>query len=357
MTTTLEPSAWTSAARSVPRVPIAFAVLLGLLAFGAFGSLAWGAADLSLVRVAQIVLHEVGLFDGTVNAWERTIVIQLRLPRLLMGLGVGAALGLSGAMMQGLFRNPLADPTLIGVSSGAALGATTTIVLVRRFGPELGGVSADLAVPVAAMLTGLVATAFVHRLSVRSGRTAVATMLLAGIAINALAFSGTGLWTYLADDAELRDITYWTLGSLAGASWGRLAWVAVLVAAGWILGGRAWAALDALLLGEAEAEHLGVEVERVRRRLVVSTAAMVGGAVAVCGQIAFVGLVVPHMIRLVVGPGHRVLLPASALLGGGILVGADLVARLSVAPSELPIGIVTAILGAPFFLLLLRRGS
>jgi len=259
--------------------------------------------------------------------------------------------------MQGIFRNPLADPSLIGVSSGAALGAASMIVIGHRLLPDASGLVGAFLVPIAAFGGGILATVVVHRLSIRNGRTAVMTMLLAGIAINALASAGTGLWTFTADDRELRDLAFWTLGSLAGASWGPLAVLAAFVAFGTAYALRCATSLDAMLLGEAEALHIGIDGERIRRRAVACTAAMVGSAVALSGLIFFVGLVVPHMIRLVAGPGHRFLLPASAILGGTLLVGADIGARLAVAPAELPIGIVTALVGAPFFLALVRRGG
>lgn len=321
-------------------------------------ALAWGAADLSVGRVAQILAHAAG-WPGVPapDAWEETIVVHLRLPRLILGLLVGAGLGVAGGMMQGIFRNPLADPSLIGVSSGAALGAATMIVAGNRLLPELPGVVGGLLVPAAAFTGGLLATIFVHRLAVRNRRTGITTMLLAGIAINALASAGTGLWTFVADDAELRDLTFWTLGSLAGAQWGGLAVVGGVIATAGLIGIRTAPALDAMLLGEAEAHHVGIDAEKIRRRTIACTAAMVGSAVALSGLIFFVGLVVPHIIRLAMGPGHRVLLPAAAMLGGTLLVAADVAARLVVAPAELPIGIVTALVGAPFFLALVRRGT
>ena len=256
--------------------------------------------------------------------------------------------------MQGLFRNPLADPGLIGVSSGAALGAAFAIV----GGALLGGLPEALEpylLSLCAFGGGLGVTALVYRLAHRSGQAEVSTMLLAGIALTALAGALIGLFTYLADDATLRMLTFWNLGSLGSASYGRL-WPLLLVTgivALW-LPTRA-NALNALLLGESEARHLGFEVERLKRELVLCTALGVGAAVAAAGMIGFIGLVVPHLVRLLAGPDHRVVLPASALAGASLLLLADLVARLALQPAELPIGIVTALLGAPFFLYLLLR--
>ncbi len=330
---------------------------LGLLLLIAFWlSLALGPVSLSFGDTLHAMLRLLGVsFDGGGTAQAELILAQIRLPRALLGISVGAVLALSGVAMQGLFRNPLADPGLIGVSSGAALGAAMTIV-----GSELiGGISPLLEpylLSLSAFIGGLGVTALVYRLGRREGRTDVATMLLAGIALTALAGAMIGLFTYLADDSTLRTLTFWNLGSLNGASYARL-WPLLLVAvaiACWLP--RRARALNALLLGESEARHLGFDVERLKRELVFCTALGVGAAVAAAGMIGFVGLVVPHLVRLLVGPDHRLLLPASALAGGSLLLLADLLARLVLAPAELPIGIVTALLGAPFFLYLLLRG-
>jgi iron complex transport system permease protein len=264
-------------------------------------------------------------------------------------------LALSGVAMQGLFRNPLADPGLVGVSGGAALGAAVAIV----GGSLLGGLPPAIEpylLSVCAFVGGLIVTAVVYRFGRSDGQTNVATMLLAGVAMTAMAGAGVGLFTYLADDATLRTLTFWNLGSLNGASYPRL-WPLLIVAVGvalWLP--RRAAALNALLLGESEARHLGFNVERIKLELVLCTALGVGAAVAAAGLIGFIGLVVPHLMRLLVGPDHRVLLPASLLAGASLLLLADLVARLLLAPAELPIGIVTALIGAPFFLYLLVRG-
>ncbi|MDD1977734.1 MULTISPECIES: iron ABC transporter permease [Pseudomonas] len=319
-------------------------------------SLALGPVSLPLFDTLRAGLRLLGVpiaADGLEQA--ELILGQIRLPRTLLGLTVGAVLALSGVAMQGLFRNPLADPGLVGVSSGAALGAAVAIVGSTWLGgiPE---VFAPYLLSVCAFLGGLGVTALVYRLGRRDGQTSVATMLLAGIALTALASSVVGLFTYLADDATLRTLTFWNLGSLNGASYERL-WPLVLVAVAvalWLP--RRAQALNALLLGESEARHLGIEVESLKRELVFCTALGVGAAVAAAGLIGFIGLVIPHLVRLLCGPDHRVLLPASLLAGASLLLFADLIARLALAPAELPIGIVTAFIGAPFFLFLLLRG-
>ncbi|WP_028239850.1 FecCD family ABC transporter permease [Stutzerimonas azotifigens] len=337
--------------------PRSLFIALGLLlALALWGSLALGPVSLPLGETLQAALRLLGLpLGGSELNQAQLIVGQIRMPRTLLGLAVGAVLALCGVAMQGLFRNPLADPGLIGVSSGAALGAAIAIV----GGAAFGGIPEAIApylLSLCAFVGGLAVTALVYRLGRRDGLTSVVTMLLAGIALNALAFACIGLFTYLADDATLRTLTFWNLGSLNGASYARL-WPLLLVAfavALWLP--RRARALNALLLGESEARHLGFEVERLKRELVFCTALGVGAAVAAAGMIGFIGLVVPHLVRLLVGPDHRVLLPASMLAGASLLLLADLAARLVLAPAELPIGIVTALIGAPFFLYLLIRG-
>lgn len=337
--------------------PRSLFVALGLLLVLALWlSLALGPVSLPLADTLQALLRLLGLPLASAGLEQTELILgQIRLPRTLLGLLVGAVLALCGVAMQGLFRNPLADPGLIGVSSGAALGAAVAIV----GGAALGGLPQALApylLSLCAFIGGLGVTALVYRLGRRDGETQVATMLLAGIALTALAGAAIGLFTYLADDATLRTLTFWNLGSLNGASYSRL-WPLLLVTAAvalWLP--RRARALNALLLGESEARHLGFAVERVKAELVFCAALGVGAAVAAAGLIGFIGLVVPHLVRLLVGPDHRVLLPASALAGASLLLLADLAARLLLAPAELPIGIVTALIGAPFFLYLLMRG-
>lgn len=332
-------------------------VLLGaLLSVAIVLSLALGPVSINIENLAIVLARSLGFDVVSTPALEQAqlIVSQIRLPRALLGLAVGAVLALSGVAMQGLFRNPLADPGLIGVSSGAALGAAVAIV----GGAMLGGISdtwSPYILSICAFAGGLGVTALVYRLGRRDGQTHVATMLLAGIALAALAGAAIGLFTYLADDATLRTLIFWNLGSLNGASYARL-WPLLLItfAVALWLPSRA-KALNALLLGESEARHLGFAVEKLKRELVFCTALGVGAAVAAAGMIGFIGLVVPHVLRLAVGPDHRVLLPASALAGASLLLFADLAARLLLAPAELPIGIVTALIGAPFFLYLLLK--
>lgn len=328
---------------------VVLTVLSLLLGLCATAGLVIGAVDLSISQVASALW--AGISGQELPDPLLAVVTVIRLPRLLTAIAVGAALAVSGAAMQGLFRNPLADPGLIGVSSGAALGAVITIVL----GTSLPLLAGPWALPISASAGGLIATCLVYRLGRSRGHTDVATLLLAGIAINAIAGAGTGLLTYFADNNQLRTLTFWLLGSVGGVGWPQF-WMAVPVmlicSAGLCFLARP---LNAFLMGENVAHHLGYPVERIKATAVVLSALAVGAAVSVTGVIGFVGLVTPHLLRLATGADHRLLLPASALLGGAGLLAADIIARTVVSPSELPIGILTALLGGPFFLFLLLR--
>lgn len=332
-----------------------------------------GAVRIAPGQVLAILVAPLGIaLPWSWTEQQELVLWAVRIPRVLHAVLVGGALAAAGAALQGIFRNPLADPALIGVSAGASLAAAVVIVLgvgvVGMGAAELVSGTATsvsvLVVPVAAFLGGLAATALVLRITraaVATGAPAqgagTATLLLCGIAVNALAGAGVGFLTFLATDAQLRDIAFWSLGTLGGATWGVVAVTAPCLLATMVLLPRYARALNLLVLGEAEAGHLGVRVARVRRGVIVLAALGVGAAVASSGVIGFVGLVVPHVVRLALGPDHRSLLGLSALLGGALLLGADLVARTAVAPAELPIGVVTAAIGAPFFLWLVVRNQ
>jgi iron complex transport system permease protein len=319
-------------------------------------SLGQGAVSIAPQQTLAILGDILGVhLPWTFELSQQAVLTEIRAPRVVLGALVGAALAVSGAAMQGLFRNPLADPALIGVSSGAVLGAVLVIVLGDTVLHRVIGSLGIIALPVAAFAGGLAATLLVYRLASSGAGTDVSTLLLAGIAINAVAGAATGLLTYLADDAQLRTLTFWSMGSLGGATWEQVALVAV--ASGVVILSVPWfaQALNAVLLGEAEAAHIGFPLERIKTALILLVALAVGAAVAFAGMIGFVGLVVPHLLRLWFGPDHRLLLPACALLGAALLLLADLLARTLVIPAELPIGIITALLGGPFFLWLLIR--
>lgn len=291
-------------------------------------------------------------FDATHEA----VLLSIRLPRVLLGVLVGGGLAIAGAAMQGLFRNPLADPGLLGVSSGAALAAFAAIVLGDRLLPGMPGQLKMWLLPAAAFGGALTALTLLYLFSRdREGRMQVSVMLLAGIAVNALCGAGIGLFAFLSTDVQLRDFTFWNLGSLGGANWAMLAVLLPVLPVAGLLMWRLSRALNLLALGESEAAHLGVSVERLKIILAVLCALTVGAAVSASGAIGFVGLVVPHILRMAGGPDHRWLLPASFLGGAALLLFADVVARTLASPAELPIGILTALVGGPFFLGLLVR--
>jgi iron complex transport system permease protein len=315
-----------------------------------------GAVEISMAEILGMLGRAVGIGTASVTAAEHeSVLLAIRLPRVVLGVLVGSSLGISGAAMQGLFRNPLVDPGLLGLSSGAALGAVGAIVLGARVAPGLPPALAQVLLPLAAFGGGFLAMLLVQRLGRIDGRTAVVTLLLAGIAVNALCGALTGLLTYSASDAQLRSITFWSLGSLGGATWRTVVTSLPFFAVALVVLPRFGRPLNALLLGEAEAGHLGFSIERTKRAVMLLVPLAVGTSVAAAGILGFVGLVVPHLLRLVAGPDHRVLLPGSALLGAALLLVADAVARTIVVPAELPLGIVTAGIGAPFFLGLLVR--
>lgn len=280
--------------------------------------------------------------NGDVTLWT------VRLPRIVLGLVVGAALAVSGVVMQGVFRNPLAEPGVIGVSSGAAVGACAVIV----FGWTFAG---SLTLPLFAFLGAITATVAVYAISRNGGRTEVVTLVLTGIAVNALGTAGVALFTFLGTAKQRDDIVFWQLGSLAGARWDDVAVVAPLAVAGLAAAALMTGRLDLLALGERQAAHLGLRVERLRAAAIVLISLLTGVAVALCGVIAFVGLVVPHAARMVVGSEHRGLVPVSALGGALLIAGADLAARAAVPSAELPIGLVTGLVGGPVFFWLLLR--
>lgn len=296
------------------------------------------------------------LFGAAVDSGpEHLVFLNIRLPRLLMGVAAGAGLGLAGALMQGLFRNPLADPGLIGVSSGAALAAGITIVLGGLYLPWLPRHLGSWALVAMAFGGGLAVTAVVYVLGQVQGTTRIGLMLLAGIAINALAGAGLGFLSFVSTDEQLRNLQMWLLGSLGASRWSAVALVSAAVAVSAAAALALARPLNAIALGEAQANLLGVAVEKTKRRAVMVAALAVGAVTATTGIIGFIGLVAPHLVRLIAGPDHRVVLPGSALLGAALVVSADAVARTIVKPAELPLGVLTAFIGVPLFLAMLRQ--
>lgn len=326
--------------------------LLALLALTAVAAATIGAAGIPLGRIAAALGVASG--DQALVARDWLVLWSIRLPRIALAVVIGALLGLAGAIMQGLFRNPLADPALVGVSSGAALAAASTIVVGDRYLAAAGVKLPIEALPLAAFVGALAATLILYRIATREGRTSIAMFLLGGLAIAALANAGVGLLIFLADDRQLRDISFWMLGSLGGATWAKVVAIAPFLAVAALAVPIIARGLDLLVLGESEAFHGGIEVERLKRISIVLVAAATGAAVSVAGVIGFVGIVVPHIVRMLAGASYRIVLPLAAIVGAAFLVGADLIARTIVAPGELPVGVVTAFIGAPFFTLVLR---
>lgn len=328
--------------------PLLAAAMIGI----ALANLAVGAFDVAPGRVAAIIADRIGL-DALIGAqaWtrqEEAVVWSIRLPRVVLAAAVGAGLGAAGAALQGMFRNPLADPGLIGVSSGSAFAAALAIVV------GVGGLG-GFGRPLAAFAGGLLTTLLIYAFSRRSGRMDPATMLLAGVAVNAALAAGISFLIFAADEPELRDIVFWVMGSLAGSNWDLAVTAAPLILIAVAVLVRLGGSLNLLALGQAEARHMGVHVERTQILLVSASALAAGAGVAAAGVVGFVGLMAPHIVRLAVGADHRKLMPASALAGAILVLAADLCARMALSPSELPLGIVTAIVGTPLFLLLIDR--
>jgi iron complex transport system permease protein len=342
--------------RQAQRTTWAIGIAVLVLVAICFVTLHAGAIPIPPGTATRLIAQQLGLapVDDGMQAL-RTILIDIRLPRIVLGVLTGAGLAVAGVTLQGLFRNPLADPGLVGVSTGAATAAAAFIVLGWPLIEVLSAPVLRHALPIAAFAGGLVTTILIYAIATREGRTDVATLLLAGVAINAMAAACIGLLIFLSSENELRDLNFWMLGSLNGVTWERLLVIGPLVLAAILALMRFGKHLNALLLGETEARHLGFDVERAKRRMITLVALTVGAIVAMTGAIGFVGLVVPHLVRLMMGADHRTLYPLSALLGACLVLLADLFARTIVVPAELPIGIVTSFLGGPFFLWLLLR--
>ena len=332
-----------------------FPLLFLSLIFVFILSLITGAAKITLPDL-WAAIRAVMFGESDANQLQTIgIILNLRLPRALVTALIGAVLGLTGAALQGLFRNPLADPALVGVSAGATLFAAISILLAGYFVTIFSFVGIGLMMAIAAFLGALIASVIIYKLSSRYGHTDMSTMLLAGIAFNALAAAITGLIVYMADDSQMRSIAFWTMGSLAGTSWREL-WIMLpffVLSAIIIL--RRWKSLNAFSLGEREAKYLGENTNSLKREVLLASALGVGAAVAFCGIISFIGLIVPHLVRMTFTANHKLLLPGAALMGANILLLADLLCRTMAAPAEIPIGIITAIIGVPFFLWLIVR--
>lgn len=301
-------------------------------------------------EVVGSVLNKVGIdwLPGPSHEFGEEALWQVRFPRVVMTVLVGAALAVAGAMMQGVFGNPLAEPGVVGVSAGAAVGASASILFGWTF---LGGFTT----PAIAFASGLITTFIVYTVSRSGGRTEVITLVLTGVAVNAIAGAGIAYITFAAPTSAREQIVFWQLGSFNGSLWSQVGLILPLIVVGILISQTLAPGLDILSLGERSARHVGINVERLRLIVMAVVALLVSAAVAFCGIIAFVGLVVPHIIRMIIGPGHRLLLPASVLGGAVLLSIADLAARTLVEFADLPIGMLTSLVGGPFFFYLIRR--
>lgn len=295
----------------------------------------------------------LSILIGNTSAIETTIFSEIRVPRVILAAIVGASLSVSGACLQGLFRNPLADPGLIGVSAGAALGASTIIV----FGSSLTStfIFSTFLLPLSACLGSGLVILMLFLLTRGFGHQGVTYMLLVGIAVNAIASVGIGILTFISSDSELRSLTFWTMGSFGGITWSLLIPALIIIFISFLFLLPILRNLDILQLGESEAKRLGVNVKSLKYRIIFASAASVGASVSLSGMIGFVGLVVPHLLRLLSGVNHTYVVIGSALLGSSLMVFADLLSRLLIQPAELPVGLITSAIGSPFFLWLIFR--
>lgn len=334
-----------------------YLVLAVLLVAVAIASACIGAFTFTPAQVVHYLAQGLGwqAIPPNSDALGRSVFLKLRLPRVILAGTTGAVLGVAGTLMQGLFRNPIVEPGLAGTSAGAALGAALVFVFGERTTLAFTAPLGSFAVPVLAFAGGFAATMLVYRLSSAFGKVDVFTLLLAGIAVNAVCSAGTGFLSYVARDPQARNITFWNLGTFTTAEWRGVTLVVVCFALGFAWCMRYGKALNALMLGETEATYLGIDTRRLTLMLLVVNTVMVSVATAMVGVIAFVGLVVPHVLRMLKSSDYTFLLPASALLGAIVMEAVDIVARVLIPPAELPIGIITAVIGAPVFLWILLR--
>ncbi len=330
-----------------------FPLLVTLLVVVMLCAIAFGAVSITGGDILSSFTHWMA-GKKSANIYE-AVFLQIRLPRVLLCMITGAVLSVSGVLMQGLFRNPIVEPGLIGTSAGAAFGASFVFVLSAGMNKEIQQFAGPLLVPLFAFGGGLLATYTVYVLAKGTKRMDVTTLLLIGIAVNAVGLSGTGFMSYIARDPQARSITFWNLGTFSGATWIQV-WITGAVAAFvfWI-SLRYAKQLNTLVLGEEEANYAGVDTERLKRKIMLYNTAMVSVATAFVGVISFMGLIVPHVMRLLIGSDHKKLLPASMIMGALLLTLADMGARLILAPAEIPIGIITSLVGAPVFIMLLKR--
>jgi iron complex transport system permease protein len=331
-----------------------YLLLLALLLLLFFLSLGVGAVPIRFGEIPGLLRHHFN-GSGDVSELHEALFFSIRLPRSLLCILVGASLSVSGALMQSLFRNPIVEPGLVGTSAGSALGAALLIVLGQNAFFGRFAFLGSLLAPACAFIGGLAATLLVYYFASAVNRVHISVMILAGVAVNALANGGTGFLAYIARDPQARSITFWSLGTLSVASWKMVGIVSISTIAGIVMALRLATPLNVLQLGDAEARYLGVRTERLKVSVLLVNALLVAVATSMVGIIGFVGLIVPHVLRLLKGSDNRYLVAGSALLGASVLLATDSICRVVIAPAEMPIGIVTAFIGAPLFLYLLHR--
>ena len=325
-------------------------ILLILLIIG----VSYGPVKITIFNVLVIIFQEFGfLKDIFISDINKIVLLDIRLPRVVLGAIVGLALGTSGAILQGLFRNPLVDPGFIGVSSGAAVGAMFAILFTQVIQLYFWKFLIPFILPILAIIGSFITTILVYKMSKVDGKTNIMTMLLSGIAVNAISGSIIGLFVSVSSDIQLRSFTFWTLGGLDNADWFVVFLTALFVTIPLIMVFKMKYELDIFMLGDSEAHHLGLNVELLKKKIILMSSIMVGISVSFCGMIGFIGLVTPHLVRLFIGPKHKLLIPGAALLGAIILSLSDLIAKSIIAPAQLPLGVITSAIGAPFFIWLI----
>ncbi|GEM75800.1 FecCD family ABC transporter permease [Vibrio sagamiensis] len=335
------------------RLPLSVMLpMLCLLVFTTMiGSIAVGPMEISIIDSLRSL---IGYHDNLAPNIQ-LIINEIRLPRTLLSLVIGASLAICGVVMQSVFRNPLAEPGVIGVSAGAMLGGALAIIVFADISQHYPLIMNLLTIPFFAFVGGALTTVLAYKIGTNQFGTSVTGMLLAGIAITALSGAVIGYLNFIANDQSLRDFAMWSMGSLAGANWSGVGLATAVLCGLFYYFYKDAQALNALLLGDSEARHLGIDVQKLKRRMILLSAAGVGVSVSLCGIIGFIGLVIPHFGRMLIGPNHRALLPISAFLGALLLTLADMSSRILVAPAELPVGIITALFGSPFFIYLLYK--
>jgi len=330
-----------------------FPVLIILLVIVLLWGIAFGSVHIRLQDMFSGLKHA---FNGQDPAnIHEAVFIQLRLPRVILCGITGAILAVSGVLMQGLFRNPIVEPGLIGTSAGAGLGASVVFVLAPGFSPAVKEWAGTLLTPILAFIGAMASTIIVYSIARNAKRISIMSLLLVGIAMNAVCLSGINFLAYTARDSQARSITFWNMGNFSGASWLQVVVVGIAAAVVFIISFNYSKQLNTLLLGEEEATYLGVDPNKLKRNILLLNTIMVSVATAFVGVIAFMGLIVPHMLRLMIGSDNKRLLPASMLLGSALLICADTFGRLVLAPAEVSVGIITSLIGAPIFIILLKR--